>query len=563
MARRGERVRPLAAGLVLAALAACRVPFADDLLFTTQRAQPPVAEDCKRCHGEVFEEWSQSPHAGAWRSTHFRSLTADYSADACLGCHAPAPLGEKGEIALRADHRGEGVTCISCHSSTAPGAAPLAMRGPHARTTPVEVHPVLVDSLYTKPELCGTCHSEVLEQWRAAPAPADGTEKKVCQSCHMPEVRRTIESVDPERAYSRVLVALGRPVDGRRHRFAVPAEPWKDLELHAARDSTSWRAFRSAVAKCEACHRVTPLEAGEEKSFRYHGVPFASCGSCHSDPHAGRALPFQYMKEIRAVALDSGAPAAPPRSAEHPLAGRECKDCHSETGFRAESLHRGGFDHAADTRFPLDGAHGALACESCHTPERRRQERRERLAPGTAARPDCAACHEDPHRGAIRRDGGCASCHSPSGWQLAFDHGARTKFALDPQHASLACASCHEDDRFQAAGRQCADCHAVAAVLLAGRLDGARAAPDPHADVRCGDCHGPTPAENRPAALAAKCVTCHTPEYGALLATWQGKLDALASVSTLSPADAERLRRSGVHNFALAHERLRAAASPR
>lgn len=226
---------------MLAALGACRVPFADDLLFSTERTQPPVAEDCKRCHGEVFEEWSRSPHSDAWSSPHFRALTADYAAETCLGCHAPGPLGEKGEIALRADHRGEGVTCISCHLSTAPGAEALTMRGPHARTTPVEVHPVVVDELYLKPELCGTCHAEVLEQWRAAPAPADGGEKKVCQACHMPAVRRTIESVDPERAYSQVLVALGRAVEGRRHRFAVPAEPWKDLELHASHEGDVWR----------------------------------------------------------------------------------------------------------------------------------------------------------------------------------------------------------------------------------------------------------------------------------------------------------------------------------
>jgi hypothetical protein len=241
MARPSDGFLSLAAVLSLAALAACRVPFARSLLFSTERPQSPVAEDCQRCHGEVFEEWKHSPHAGAWSSSHFRSLTADYAAEGCLGCHAPGPLGERGEIALRADHRAEGVTCVSCHLSTAPGAGALTMRGPHARTTPVEVHPVAVDDLYEKAELCGTCHSDVLEQWRAAPAPADGGEKEVCQSCHMPAVRRTIESVDPARPYSRVLVALGREIDGRRHRFSVPDEPWKDVELRATREGDVWR----------------------------------------------------------------------------------------------------------------------------------------------------------------------------------------------------------------------------------------------------------------------------------------------------------------------------------
>jgi hypothetical protein len=57
----------------------------------------------------------------------------------------------------------------------------------------------------------------------------------------MPAVKRTIESVDPERAYSRVLVALGKPVEGRRHRFEVPADPWKHVELRATRDGALWR----------------------------------------------------------------------------------------------------------------------------------------------------------------------------------------------------------------------------------------------------------------------------------------------------------------------------------
>jgi hypothetical protein len=141
---------------------------------------------------------------------------------------------------LRVDHRQEGVTCVSCHLVPDADAAPLTMRGPHARTSPVEVHPITVDALFLKPELCGTCHADVLEQWRAAPAPVDGSEKEVCQGCHMPAVRRTIESVDPKRAYSRVLVALGKPVDGRKHRFDVPLEPWEDVDLTTRRAGDRW-----------------------------------------------------------------------------------------------------------------------------------------------------------------------------------------------------------------------------------------------------------------------------------------------------------------------------------
>jgi hypothetical protein len=238
VARESRSRRWLAVPLLLVAGCSLSVPFADDLLFSLDKEQLPVAEDCRRCHSEVVEEWSDSPHAVAWTSEHFAALTADHSAETCVGCHAPAPLGPKGEIALRADHREEGVTCVSCHLM--PDAAPLTMRGPHAPTSPVEVHPIAVDELFAKPELCGTCHEAALEQYREAPAKRDGSDHETCQGCHMPAVHRTIESYDASRPYSRVIVALGSAVDGRRHRFAVPLEPWEDIEIVARREGERW-----------------------------------------------------------------------------------------------------------------------------------------------------------------------------------------------------------------------------------------------------------------------------------------------------------------------------------
>jgi hypothetical protein len=246
------------------------VPFADDLLFSLDKEQLPVAEDCRRCHGDVVAEWSDSPHANAWTSKHFSALTADHAAEACLGCHAPAPLGRDGEIALRSDHREEGVTCVSCHLVPDADAAPLTMRGPHARTSPIEVHPIVVDALFTKPDLCGTCHAEVLEQWRAAPEPADGSQKEICQACHMPAVRRKIESYDPDRPYSSVIVALGSSVDGRRHRFDGPPDPWKHLELEKRREAGRWiidvrNKMPHALPTGAFGHREARLRAGEAR----------------------------------------------------------------------------------------------------------------------------------------------------------------------------------------------------------------------------------------------------------------------------------------------------------
>ncbi len=289
MTGRGTGLGALA--LALALVAACRlpVPFADDLLFTLDRKQLPVAEDCRRCHSEVVSEWADSPHAGAWTAKPFATLTAEHTAEPCLSCHAPAPLDRDGGVALRADHREEGVTCTSCH--LAPDAPePLTMRGPHARTSPVDVHPIAVDELFLQPELCGTCHARVLEEWREAPAPADGSEKKPCQACHMPAIRRTIENVDPARPYSRVLVALGRSVEGRQHRFDVPPDPWKHLALEATRAGDRWRV------------RV--------ENRMPHALPTGAFGRREARLRAGAA-------EIRLRAdLDQGVPAGQTRSFE-------------------------------------------------------------------------------------------------------------------------------------------------------------------------------------------------------------------------------------------------------
>jgi hypothetical protein len=287
-------------------------------------------------------------------------------------------------------------------------------------------------------------------------------------------------------------------------------------------------------------------------------VPSASCTGCHVDPHAGGPRAPESLGTIRKVALDDPAPEPAARPADHPIAARDCASCHRETGFRAAQLRRGGFDHTADTLFELRGAHASVACEGCHTEARRKEERTSGVAPGRGADPDCATCHEDPHHGEMRAANGCRSCHSEAGWQKGFDHDRDTRFALDDLHAPLACESCHSDQRFRAKGRECQACHEDAAQLLAGRFGAARGEADPHAEaVKCADCHRPTRAANRPAALGQRCAECHTAEYAGLLATWTSKLDSLAGSTSLDADLAERLRRSGAHNFALAHDLLR------
>jgi hypothetical protein len=227
----------LACGALLA-LAGCRpaLPFAERMFFSREATSAlPAAADCERCHREVVVEWRASAHARAWSSEAFQSATHAGRAEVCTGCHAPAPLAASGPPLLRAARHDEGVTCTTCHLSTAPGAAPLTMRGPASRSLPVEVHPVIAeDPLYRSSELCGGCHEATFAEWKASPAPVED-EKETCQGCHMPSVHRTVESVNDEVPYSPLLVALEETQKLRRHRFAVPEEADEEIRLSLER----------------------------------------------------------------------------------------------------------------------------------------------------------------------------------------------------------------------------------------------------------------------------------------------------------------------------------------
>jgi hypothetical protein len=325
--RVGRRRAPL---LLLLAACAVPVPFAEDLLFSTEREQLPRAHDCARCHKEVYEEWSGSPHAQSFRSASFARVTADRTAAPCLGCHAPGPLGAQGQIALRDDHREEGVTCVTCHLSTDPAHGRLAMRGPHARTAPVDVHPVVIDPLFLEPELCGTCHASVLEQWKASPVPEKG-ERESCQGCHMPRVRRTIESYNPDLPYSGVLVALARDVDGRRHGFGVPNDAGEDVAMRARRAAGGGLEIEvrnglphaiptGAFGRREARVRVSwpggersqelradldqAIAAGASRAFAFAGVPADADWDCALE----RRTPSGAYEAIARISAQDGAP---------------------------------------------------------------------------------------------------------------------------------------------------------------------------------------------------------------------------------------------------------------
>jgi hypothetical protein len=263
--------------------------------------------------------------------------------------------------------------------------------------------------------------------------------------------------------------------------------------------------LRGAHARmaCARCH--------DEKTAWGKKPPFATCGGCHRDPHAGQAT----------------------------LAGRteDCAACHTVDAFRPSSYT---VARHAKTNYPLEAAHAGVSCGGCHG----------RTPPGDAAqvaalvgsakvwfRPAhgrCVDCHRDPHAGRFSpggeraREEACLACHTMAAFRPSTMDAAahdRARFRLAGAHRAAPCFACHRELSapaasdphtlaFAVAGQSCRDCHQsphgaqfdarkdggaceschdLERFKPAGRFDHARVKHFPlegaHAKVACEKCH--------------------------------------------------------------------------
>ena len=207
-------------------------------------------------------------------------------------------------------------------------------------------------------------------------------------------------------------------------------------------------AFKDARARFDHAKSAFPL-TGAHRTVAcakchinnvFKGVKFAQCTDCHKTPH------------------------------RQPL-GDSCSACHTTETWKTQKI-----DHAK-TAYPLRGKHAELACVTCH------------IKPPVQARirfDRCAACHQDPHRGAFKQD--CSSCHNERAFgRGTFDHTTGTRFPLTGAHAPLACAKCHK-------GLTTAGAPASRVVDFRGL------------NTACSSCH----ADVHKAELGKACEACHT-----------------------------------------------------
>lgn len=328
-----------------------------------------------------------------------------------------------------------------------------------------------------QPGNCLACHTAVgarIDRDEGYHATGEVREKN-CAECH---------SEHHGRDYDLIYWPDGR--DAFEHALAG----WRLTGAHARLD-------------CRTCHKpgfqVDGAFAGDETVDRkrtYLGLD-RRCLTCHADEHLAQLTD-------------------------------NCADCHNSSAWSPAP----GFDHDADSDYPLTGKHAELLCDKCHEP----------VAAPAPADPDllvfagspvsytrysdiahgsCDACHRDPHAGRFEK--ACAECHTTAGFRevetAGFDH-ERTDYPLRGLHQPVACAKCHTSGVMTEplAHNRCRDCHADEhRGQFAERADGGA----------CDACHGVqrpfarhtyTAADHRNSDYpltgshrAVPCARCHEP----------------------------------------------------
>ena len=214
---------------------------------------------------------------------------------------------------------------------------------------------------------CESCHPRADapdadgRRFGRVPAPAEDS-GHTCADCH----------TDPHRgSFGERAAARGEPSPG----CATCHDEVSFRSLPHGFDHTRWTGFDLGVVHgeldCATCHapRAEPDPVGRT----WEPARGSSCVACHADPHGGQ--------------FEGDRPA-------------DCADCHG-IGARGRAFAPYRFDHDR-TRFPLDEAHGDLACGACHKPFEHEGRSLTRYRPLGSA---CSDCHgETRQRVRTRRE---------------------------------------------------------------------------------------------------------------------------------------------------------------
>ena len=360
-----------------------------------------VKQDCSHCHsdhvgrdGDIIQfDRETFNHA----FTDFALLGAHLSV-ACSGCHA-AP----------AKFRNAPGRCADCHKSVDPHKGRLG-------------------------DACEKCHGEA--DWGHVKAFDHGTTKfplheahraVSCSACHGGE-RYSGIGATCDSCHRIQDVHLGRY--GIRCESCHGESRWPAIHFNHDKDTKYMLRGAHATVKCDSCHvgdlyrdklAMTCISC-HRKDDRHKGQLGSKCEQCHTEVSWRRTTPFDHdltkfpLTGKHANVRCEGCHRAPDfkntpsncvachRDNHHEgRLGAGCGLCHNSVSWK-----KWRFDHDAQTRYPLTGAHRDLNCHACHVT---------RNVQSVVAPTDCYSCHrqDDAHRGSFGR--ACERCHTTASFK--------------------------------------------------------------------------------------------------------------------------------------------------
>jgi cytochrome b subunit of formate dehydrogenase len=269
-------------------------------------ATGPDNQACAACHQEVADKIKGHVHGGV----------------ACQSCHVKHEEYPHPEGIAKPD-------CAACHSAIAKdyshGVHALAARkgnlmAPDCATCHGKAHELeaarTVQFRAAVPDLCGSCHSEVAEQYQDSvhgQAVKRGLiQAPVCTDCHGEH-----SILAPTNASSSVHPSHVRDTCAGCHddvrltrRFGLPAD--RIVSFDASFHGLAAKSGAETVANCSSCHGVHNIRASSDPKSTIHPANLAkTCGQCHAGagqrfalgrihvvPGNGEPLPLKWVRYI-------------------------------------------------------------------------------------------------------------------------------------------------------------------------------------------------------------------------------------------------------------------------
>ena len=422
----------------------------------------PGYQACQTCHiehhGREFQliDWGKKGKAGFDHRLTGWPLEGAHAKQACGSCHRNEKKTFLGlERTCRSchqdEHRGQFAqqSCVACHTLTAwkPPAkfnhakTAFPLTGQHQAVACASCHPKKSDArgefLALKGvahQSCSNCHKD----------PHQGRFGATCQQCHSTAGWKTgaMANFNHDRT--------GFPLTGR-HKAVACASCHKSgsftkLAHQRCTDCHKDPHQGRLGTTCQQCHSTAGWASGSRAKFDHDRTRFplrgrhekVDCQKCHTSGRGLRFAKFQACADCHKN-VHAGQ-----------IASSTCESCHTVGGFSPSTFT---LDRHQKTDFPLQGAHLAVPCITCH----------KKSASGVIRfkweSTECQACHGDPHEGQIKQVG-CRTCHSIESWShiAAFDH-SKTGFPLEGGHQKVSCGQCHKQGKFQGTPKTCNSCH--------------------------------------------------------------------------------------------------------